>query len=388
MSLRAAVLISVVALAPGVLSMRERRVIVDSSQPGASAAVVAGGFVYVSNIRAAAAGGDSATDVQTETRGVLDRMKAVLESAGSSLEQAVAINLYLKRGSDFEAMNAAYCGYFPKDPPTRTTVVSALTGGALVEASAIAVPNGAAREALHPPGWAKSPRPYSTIIRAGGLVFLSGLVSRRGSDDQIVPGPIPVQTKTILDSAGVLLKTAGVSYEDVVLARVFLTDDSYFEAMNDEYRRYFATEPPARATTITGLVGGELTVEITLVASQTKKQTIGPLLSPTLPVSTAIRAGNRVFCSGVIGNTDDNRDDAAAQARESLTRLGRSLEAAGASFADVVDSTVYVPNLADQGKVSAVFQEFFPQDPPARAIVGSGLVARDSRVEVLLTAIK
>jgi 2-iminobutanoate/2-iminopropanoate deaminase len=387
-SLRTAVLISVVVLAPGVFSMQERRVIVDSSQPSGSAAVVAGGLVYVSSIRGTAAGDDTVTDVQTETRRVLDRMKAVLESAGSSLEQTVAINVYLKRGSDFDAMNAAYREYFPKDPPTRTTVVTGLTGGALVEASAIAVPNGAAREALHPPGWAKSPRPYSTIIRAGGLVFLSGLVSRRGSDDRIVPGPIPVQTKTILDSAGVLLKTAGVGFEDVVLARVFLSDDSYFEAMNDEYRKYFSTEPPARATAITGLVGGELTVEITLVASQTKKEAIGPLLSPTLPVSTAIRAGNRIFLSGVVGNTDANRDDAGAQARESLTRLGVSLEAAGASFSDVVDSTVYVPNLADQGKVSAALQEVFPADPPARAMVGAGLVARDSRVEVLLTAVK
>jgi 2-iminobutanoate/2-iminopropanoate deaminase len=368
--------------------MQERRVIVDTSQRSGSAAVIAGGLVYVSSLSGEAAGGDSVRDVQTETRQVLDRMRAVLESAGSSLEQTVAINVYLKRGSDFDAMNGAYRGYFPKDPPTRTTVVTGLTGGALVEASAIAVPNGAVREALHPAGWAKSPRPYSTIIRAGGLVFLSGLVSRRGSDDQIVPGPVPVQTKTILESAGALLATAGVSYEDVVLARVFLTDDSYFEAMNDEYRRFFPTEPPARATAITGLVGGELTVEITLVASVTKKQTIGPLLSPTLPVSTAVRAGNRIFFSGVLGSTDANRDDVDAQARESLARLGRSLEAAGASFADVVDSTVYVPNLADRGKVSAVLQGFFPKDPPARAMVGAGLVARGSRVEVLLTAVK
>ena len=56
--------------------------------------------------------------------------------------------------------------------------------GALVEMSAIAVPNGTEREVLHPVGWMKSPRPYSYIVRAGGLVFLSGLVSRRGTDDQ------------------------------------------------------------------------------------------------------------------------------------------------------------------------------------------------------------
>jgi len=47
--------------------------------------------------------------------------------------------------------------------------------------SAIAVPTGASRETLLPAGWVKSPRPYSYIVRTSDLVFLSGLVSRRGS---------------------------------------------------------------------------------------------------------------------------------------------------------------------------------------------------------------
>ena len=48
-----------------------------------------------------------------------------------------------------------------------------------------------------------------------GRRFLAGLVSRRGTDDQPVPGPVSVQVKTILDNAGVLLRIAGVGLEDV-----------------------------------------------------------------------------------------------------------------------------------------------------------------------------
>jgi len=382
-------ILSAVVFTSGVWSMQERRVIPGgtTSDRGFSAAVVAGGLVYVSSIRAAPSG-DDASDVQTETRRVLDRLKEVLESAGSSLEQAVCINVYLKHAGDFDAMNGAYREYFAKDAPTRTTVVTDLIGGPLIEVSAVALPAGAPREALHPAGWAKAPRPYSTIVRGGGLVFLSGLVSRRGSDDQIVPGPVAVQTRTILDNAGVLLKTAGLGFDDVVAARVFLSDDSFFEAMNNEYRRYFPTAPPARATAVTGLVGSDFQVEITLVASETGKQPIGPLLSPTLPVSTAIRAGNRIFLSGVVGNTGVNHDDVAAQTREAFTRLGNTLKSADASFADVVDSTIYLPDMFQQHKVDDVFREIFPTDPPARALVGARLVARDSQVEVLLTAVK
>jgi enamine deaminase RidA (YjgF/YER057c/UK114 family) len=156
-------------------------------------------------------------------------MGEILAAADTSLAQAVSVSVFLKNAADFEAMNNAYRTYFPEAPPTRTTVVADLLNGALVEIAAIAVPKGATREVLHPAGWVKSPRPYSSIIRTADLVFLSGLVSRRGTDDAPVPGSIGVQTKTILDNAATLLKTAGVGFENVVQSRVFVIDDVMFD---------------------------------------------------------------------------------------------------------------------------------------------------------------
>ena len=83
-------------------------------------------------------------------------------------------------------------------------------------------------------------------MRANGLVFLSGLISRRGTDDKPVLGPVSVQVRTILDNAGTLLKTAGLTHRDVVAAKVFLTDDTFFEAMNDEYRSFNEARPRAQ----------------------------------------------------------------------------------------------------------------------------------------------
>ena len=51
-------------------------------------------------------------------------MRAVLAAAGSSLEQVVAVTVYLKSAGDFGAMNEAYSGFWTNDPPTRTTVVA------------------------------------------------------------------------------------------------------------------------------------------------------------------------------------------------------------------------------------------------------------------------
>ena len=248
-------------------------------------------------------------------------------------------------------MNAAYREAFAEKPPVRTTVAPP-PGRTLITMSAIAVPDGAAREILHPAGWMKSPRPYSYIVKAGGFVFLSGLVSRRGTDDQVVPGPVSVQTTTVLDNAGVLLKTAGLSYEDVVAARVFLTDDSFFEAMNNAYRRYLTTEPPARATAVTALMGRDAPVEISLIASENGKQVVGPAVAPSLPLSTAVRAGDLLFLSGVLGNTDANATSP-AQAREIFTRIGRTLEGLGLSFNHVVDNLVYLPDVWQQPKFDA-----------------------------------
>ena len=371
------------------MAMQDRRVVNDKLGAAGpfSTAVSAGGLVFVSALSGTVDDGKlSGTDIQAQTRRVLDRLRGILEQAGSSLAQAVSVHVYLRRAADFEAMNGVYRTYFAEAPPVRTTVVTDLAEGALVAMSAVAAPVGALRDVLHPAGWIKSPRPYSYIVRTGSLVFLAGLVSRRGSDDQVVPGPVPLQVRQILDNAGVLLKTAGVSYEDVVSARVFLTDNSFFEAMNEEYATYFKSTPPARATAVTDLMGVDASVEITLVATTGERQVLGPALSPSLPISSAVRAGDFVFLSGVLGNTDTNINDIAGQTRETFERIRRTLDTVGLSFPHIVDNTIYLPDTRNQKRVDEICHEFFPNDPPARTSVGARLVIRSGLIEMMMTA--
>jgi 2-iminobutanoate/2-iminopropanoate deaminase len=367
--------------------MQQRRVI---NRPGSaavgSAAVVAGGLVFVSGIRSVDAQGRVAgADIATQTANVLARLQDTLTAAGSSLGQTATVHVFLKQVSDFEAMNVVYRKVFAENQPTRTTVVSDLADGALVEMSAVAVPNGALRETLHPAGWMKSPRPYSFIVRTQDFVFLAGLVSRRGSDDQAVTGPMATQVKTVLDNAGELLKTAGVTYQDVVSARVFITDSAMFQDMNAEYRKYFATDPPVRATVVTALMGATSNLEITLVASRVGRQIVVPG-SGTAPLSSAIRAGRLLFLSGMLGNTAANATDVAAQTRETLTRVSSALQKGGASFGDVAEHVVYLPDLASRRAVDPILTETFPKDPPATTVIGAKLVSPTGLVELMMTA--
>ncbi len=79
------------------------------------------------------------TGIAGQTVQALENIKAVLASAGSSLERAVKCTVFLADIKDYAAMNTVYATYFPKDPPARSTVAgSGLALGARVEIECIA----------------------------------------------------------------------------------------------------------------------------------------------------------------------------------------------------------------------------------------------------------
>jgi len=79
-------------------------------------------------------------DVEAQARQALTNLQAVLEAAGSSLERAVKVTVFLQDINDFKAVNAIYAQFFTQDPPARSAVqVAALPLGGLVEIEAIAL---------------------------------------------------------------------------------------------------------------------------------------------------------------------------------------------------------------------------------------------------------
>jgi 2-iminobutanoate/2-iminopropanoate deaminase len=61
-------------------------------------------------------------DIRSETRRVLKNIAAILEAAGSSLQDAVRLGVFLADLNDFAALNETFREFFPEDPPARTTV--------------------------------------------------------------------------------------------------------------------------------------------------------------------------------------------------------------------------------------------------------------------------
>ncbi len=78
--------------------------------------------------------------IETQTRQVLDNLRAVLEAAGSRLDLVVKTTVFLADMADFPAMNAVYEGYFGAVPPARSTVqAAALPKAVAVEIEAVAL---------------------------------------------------------------------------------------------------------------------------------------------------------------------------------------------------------------------------------------------------------
>ncbi|TGE38070.1 RidA family protein [Desulfosporosinus fructosivorans] len=84
--------------------------------------------------------GELIADIEGATKQSLDNVKAILESAGTSMDKVVKTVVFLKDMNDFVAMNAVYATYFPTNPPARSAVqVARLPKDAVVEIEAIAL---------------------------------------------------------------------------------------------------------------------------------------------------------------------------------------------------------------------------------------------------------
>jgi 2-iminobutanoate/2-iminopropanoate deaminase len=381
-----ALVVSVACL--GVTVQGQRQVFPGGGQAPLSAAVKADGLIYVSGALSAKG------DITQQTMGVLDSLNANLKVAGSSLDNVVAATVYLKNAADAPAMTEVWRQRFPKNPPTRTTIIADfVVPTALVEIAVIAVPTGGERKIIHPAGWSTA-NPYSHAIQTGDTLFISGQVSRDPKANTPIEGDVTTQMKTIFANVEEILKTAGFAMSDIVANKVYLTDVATFGEMNKAYVPNFPKNPPARATVIVGLPGPTYKVELTPTVVKGNKEVIttpaadGTPGKPSATLSSAIKVGNRLYVAGMLGNNATNKGDVKAQTAETMTRIERTMKAAGFSFADLVDAQVYITDASYFQAMNEAYRAAIGKDFPARATVKTGLVGSEGLVEIMFVAAK
>lgn len=109
------------------------------------------------------------------------------------------------------------------------------------------------------------------------------------------------------------------------------------------------------------------------------------------PYSQAVKAGNVIYTSGAIP-VDPTTGEVVAggvveQAEQALKNLGEILAGAGASFENVVKTTVFIKNMNDFATINEVYKKYFTKNFPARSCVEVARLPKDVLIEIECVAV-
>ncbi|SDS31263.1 endoribonuclease L-PSP [Nocardioides scoriae] len=121
------------------------------------------------------------------------------------------------------------------------------------------------RQIITTPNAPSSPL-FSQAVRAGSQVFVSGTTGLVPSTGRMAGDDIGAQTRQALASCEAILEEAGATLDDVVEVGVLLADPADFAGMNEEYARWFPSDPPARYAAKLGAEVPGLLVSIRMTA--------------------------------------------------------------------------------------------------------------------------
>jgi enamine deaminase RidA (YjgF/YER057c/UK114 family) len=342
------------------------------SSPG----VDAGDYVYISAQGPHRRDGSSPATFGDQVRQALDNVKAVVESAGLTMEHVVYTQVYLEDISKYGEMNRVFAAYFAKIPPARAVLGVAGIPESPIQISAVAVRSLADKRAVYPPNY-KSVEPASPGILTRDRLFVS---SMPGADP--VSGRVPddpaAQVDLALDRVEAVATAAGLELSHMVFVNPYLTGEIPMRIMNERYaKRFEFGNTPARATIEVASLPGGAHIEYTGVAVRDLKQrrAVRPKNMPPSPTaSPCVFAGDTLYCSaksgfipgphgGVYASTTQH------QLRQTMRNLLDNLEEAEMKFDQVVATNVYLDDLSDLPAFDDAYTQYFGPLLPARTTI-------------------
>jgi 2-iminobutanoate/2-iminopropanoate deaminase len=123
------------------------------------------------------------------------------------------------------------------------------------------------KQAFSSPDAPQAIGPYSSALRVGEWLFISGQTPLDPATSQMIEGNVAAQTRRVLESVGALLTAGGLTFAAVARTTVFLADMNDFAAMNEVYRTFFSEPYPARSTIQAARLPRDARVEIDVIAT-------------------------------------------------------------------------------------------------------------------------
>jgi 2-iminobutanoate/2-iminopropanoate deaminase len=121
------------------------------------------------------------------------------------------------------------------------------------------------RQVIRTPDAPSSPL-YSQAIKAGSTIYVTGVPAYDPATNKVVGSTIQEQTRRALISCQNILRAAGATLANVVEVQVLLARPDDFAGLNEEYAKFFATDPPVRSVTRLGPELPGVLVSIRMVA--------------------------------------------------------------------------------------------------------------------------
>ena len=225
---------------------------------------------------------------------------------------------------------------------------------------------------------ARADLPYSAGVLSGDTLYLSAQPGR----DRVTgrePEGIAAQTQQAMDNIGTVLKSAGMSFGNLVKCHVYLASMDDYTGMNKVYGSVFGDRVPARTTVEAQRLPDGAGVQIGCVGFRDLARTgvvqppRGSLPAPLGPYSAGVWAGDTLYLSGMGGQFPEDRrlpEPLDQQVAQTLVNVGTTLKAAGLGFADLVSSTVYVTLPGEAKALAPAYAPPFGAQPlPPQALV-------------------
>jgi enamine deaminase RidA (YjgF/YER057c/UK114 family) len=361
------------------------------------------------------------SNIELQTEYVLANLKKTFEAAGSSLDHVVKAQVFLTDLNDFHGFDTVWKRWF-KVPPPRTTIgcTGLLVKDTLVEIDLIGYVPRSGLE--HRVVKSDAPRPlanYSEAMVVGDLVFAAGQLAsdfntgvppeaRKGPGFPFYGSNIELQTEYVLANLKKTFEAAGSSLDHVLKAQVFLTDLNDFHGLDTVWKRWFKVPPPRTTIGCTGLLVKDTLVEIDLIgyvpkAGLSRQVVASDAPRPLAHYNEAFTLGSRVFAAGQIAS--DYKTGVPPEARKAegfpfygsdierqteyiLANLKKTFEAAGSSLDHVVKAEVFLTDLNDFHGFDTVWKRWFKVPPPRTTIGCTGLLVKDTLVEIDLIGVK
>ncbi|MGB8704542.1 MAG: RidA family protein [Gillisia sp.] len=111
--------------------------------------------------------------------------------------------------------------------------------------------------------------PYNQAIMSGNMLYTSGQIAINPETGELETASIAEETKLVMENLKAILEEAGMSFENVIKASIFISDMKNFSQINEVYGSYFnADTAPARETVEVANLPKYVNVEISVIAAK------------------------------------------------------------------------------------------------------------------------